>query len=269
MLHLLLLCALLHALSVPRGAWCVPRLHDALFLLTAPRCTRHPLSARVDMAGDQRKAEPRNRRHCWMCNKKLWTDKEWTKHLRSAGHWRNCRYSRKVRAHLRPSPLFARCGVTCDMCSRPWALYLEGGGAVPVQKVGYFGPVSPDGQGDRNNYCVPTHWTAQIVSQSKDSDKAMFHTENARLMSKSAGFALQTYAALVVGGLEGGHGKANLLMGAVPTLYSNAPLCPVPCPSVRSVSHVLCLDRWLSPSKVCLSLPHPFALLPRPPAVRS
>ena len=42
----------------------------------------------------------------------------------------------------------------------------------------------------------------------------MFHTENARLLSKSAVFALWTYASLVVGG----HGKANLLLDAVPAL---------------------------------------------------
>ena len=29
------------------------------------------------------------------------------------------------------------------------------GHASDVRKVGYFGPVSPDGQGDRQNYCVP------------------------------------------------------------------------------------------------------------------
>ena len=36
---------------------------------------------------------------------------------------------------------------------------------------GYFGPFSPYGQGDRllrsNNYCGPTHRTAQILTQSK------------------------------------------------------------------------------------------------------
>ena len=46
----------------------------------------------------------------------------------------------------------------------------------------------------------------------------MFHPENGRLLSKSAVFALRTYASLVVGGLQGGHGKPNLRMGAVPAL---------------------------------------------------
>ena len=74
-------------------------------------------------------------------------------------------------------------------------------GAHAVRNVGYFGPVSPDGQGDRNNRCVPVHRTAQILTRSKNSDKAMFHTENAGLLSKSAVFALQTYASPGVGGL--------------------------------------------------------------------
>ena len=68
--------------------------------------------------------------------------------------------------------------------------------AVPalMQKVGYFGPVSPDGQGDHSNYCVPMRRTAQILTQPKNSDndlkQTMFHTENARLLCKSAVFAL-------------------------------------------------------------------------------
>ena len=75
-----------------------------------------------------------------------------------------------------------------------------------VQKVGYFGPLSPDGQGDCGNHCVPIHRTARILTQSKNPDKAMFHAENARLLSKSAVFALQMYISRVVGGLQGGHG---------------------------------------------------------------
>ena len=38
--------------------------------------------------------------------------------------------------------------------------------ARAVRKVGYFGPVFPDGQGDRGNYCVPMRRTAQILTQS-------------------------------------------------------------------------------------------------------
>ena len=95
--------------------------------------------------------------------------------------------------------------------------------ARAVRKVGSFGPVSPDGQGDRNNYCVLAHRTAQILTQSKNLDKAMFHTENAGLLSKSAVFALQTHPSLVVGGLQSGHGKPNLLLGAVCALCRNNP----------------------------------------------
>ena len=91
-----------------------------------------------------------------------------------------------------------------------------------MRKVGYFGPGSPDGQGDRNNYYVPIQRTAQVLTQSRNSDRALFHPENARLLSKSAVFALRTYASLVVGGLQGGHGKPNFLMGAVPVPCSNA-----------------------------------------------
>ena len=41
------------------------------------------------------------------------------------------------------------------------------------------------------------------------SVEPLLHTENAGLLSKSAGFALRTYASSVVGGLRGGHGKPN------------------------------------------------------------
>ena len=96
--------------------------------------------------------------------------------------------------------------------------------ARAVRRVGYFGPVPPGGQGDRNNYCAPIHRTAQILTQSKNSDKVVFHTENAGLMSKSAVFALRMYASRVVGDLQSGHGKSSLLMGAVRPLCRNAPL---------------------------------------------
>ena len=38
----------------------------------------------------------------------------------------------------------------------------------------------------------------------------MFQTQTAGLLSKSAVFALRTYASLMVGGLQGGHGKPDL-----------------------------------------------------------
>ena len=49
------------------------------------------------------------------------------------------------------------------------------------------------------------------------------NTENAGLLSKSAVFALRAYACLSVGGLQGGHGKPNLPMGAVCAVCRNAP----------------------------------------------
>ena len=84
-----------------------------------------------------------------------------------------------------------------------------------VCKVGYSRPVFPDSQGDHGNYCVPRHKTAQILTQSKNSDndlnQPMFHTENARLLSESAFFPLWTCASPAVGHFQGGHRKANLL----------------------------------------------------------
>lgn len=66
-----------------------------------------------------------------------------------------------------------------------------------VQKVGYLGPMFPDDPGDCSNNCVPIHRTVQILTQSQNSDNAvkqtMFHTENVRLLSESAVFALWTY----------------------------------------------------------------------------
>ena len=87
--------------------------------------------------------------------------------------------------------------------------------ARAVRKVGYFGSVSPDGHGNCNNDFVPIQRTAQILTQSKNSAKAMFHTENAGLLSTSAVCAMQMDASLVVGGLQGGHGQRDFLMGAV------------------------------------------------------
>ena len=104
------------------------------------------------------------------------------------------------------------CGALCDLLpALVLALpCLTEGAPCPVpalcvhatQKVGFFGPLPPAGQDNRNGYCVPIHRTAQILTPSKNSDRAMFHTENAGLLSKSAVFALQTYASLVVGGLR-------------------------------------------------------------------
>ena len=71
----------------------------------------------------------------------------------------------------------------------------------------------------------------------------MFHAENARFLSELAVFVLWTYAALVVGGFQGGHRKANVLLGALPDLCRNVPLeprlpdawCAGSTPSLRSL----------------------------------
>ena len=97
----------------------------------------------------------------------------------------------------------------------PW-----GGAPCAVREVGYFGPVSPDGRGG----CVPIRRTAQILAQSKHSDKAVFHTENAGLLSTSAVFALRTYASLVVGGCRVVTYFTNgRCARAVPALCRNTP----------------------------------------------
>ena len=83
---------------------------------------------------------------------------------------------------------------------QPNKLHWGGGGTVrcahTVRKVGYVGPVFPDGQGGRNNYRVPRHGTVQILTQPKNSDnevqQTMLHPENARLLSESAVFVLWT-----------------------------------------------------------------------------
>ena len=64
-----------------------------------------------------------------------------------------------------------------------------------LQKVGYFGPIFPNGHGDTVTIVFPyTHRTAQILTQSQNSDneflKTIFPTKHARLLSKSAVFAL-------------------------------------------------------------------------------
>ena len=92
-------------------------------------------------------------------------------------------------------------------CREEW---LQQGRTVRCAKTRLFWPVFPGYQGDRRNYCVPIHRTTQTLTQSKHSDndrkQTMFHTENARLLSKSAVFALWTYAPPVLG-FQSGHGK--------------------------------------------------------------
>ena len=45
-----------------------------------------------------------------------------------------------------------------------------------VRKVGYLGPIFPDGQGDHGNSCVPIHMTTQILTEFKNSDNELKQT---------------------------------------------------------------------------------------------
>ena len=93
-----------------------------------------------------------------------------------------------------------------------------------VRKVGYFRPCFPDGQGTNVTTVFPDTGLLRFSLSPKDYElkQTMFHTENSRLLSESAVFALCTYAHLVVDGFQGGHGKASLLLGAVPAPWRNA-----------------------------------------------
>ena len=54
----------------------------------------------------------------------------------------------------------------------------------------------------------------------------MFHTENARLLSESAVFALWMYASPVVCGFQDRHRKANLVLGVMPALCTRYAATP-------------------------------------------
>ena len=99
-------------------------------------------------------------------------------------------------------------GCTCGMavrmlwCADPTGRYCTKGAHRALclrcakSRLFFFGPVFPDGQGDRGHYCVPRHRTTRILTQSKNSDdelkQTMFPTNNARVLSKSAVLALWT-----------------------------------------------------------------------------
>ena len=107
--------------------------------------------------------------------------------------------------------------------------------------------LSPDGQGDRGNHCVPTHRTAQILIQSKNSDnevkQTMFHTENARILSTICPtllFLPWTYASPSVVIFQGGHGKTTLLLGAVRALCKNTPKVPQYASNLTSPQPCIC-----------------------------
>ena len=103
-----------------------------------------------------------------------------------------------------------------------------GGAPGAVRKVGYLGPVSPDGQGAQEH---------SDSSQSKNSGKAMFHIENAGLLLKSAVLALRTYASRVVGVV------CRVVMGNLPYYW-------VPCPRRAHAAQK-------SPPKIGLHFPAP------------
>ena len=119
-----------------------------------------------------------------------------------------------------------------------------GGAPCAVRKVRNFGPIFPDGQRDRGHHCGPIHRTApdsySVQKHGNEMKQTMFHTENARMLSifylsLLLVLPVWTCASPVVGGLQGGHGKANLLLGAVRTLCRSPPLRP-------SVSFLLCVS---------------------------
>ena len=86
----------------------------------------------------------------------------------------------------------------------PGVALLEGAHRALRDQYAVFDLAFPNGQGDCGNYCVPMHRTAQILTQSQNSDhelnQPMFHTEYARLLSASAVFASWTCASPVVTG---------------------------------------------------------------------
>ena len=110
-------------------------------------------------------------------------------------------------------------------------LVVVGGCAVRCARAvrnTHLGPISPDGRGDHSTFCVPMCRTAQILTQSQHSgnelNRPTFPTNNAGLLSVSACFPPGDVALPVVGGLQSGHGKADLLSGAL----QNRPLMVPP-----------------------------------------
>ena len=86
-----------------------------------------------------------------------------------------------------------------------------GGAPCAVRQVGYFGPVFPDGQGDRSNHCAPT----QRITQT-----AMSHGPGAPLTAKCA--------ALETNGFDEETPLKEPLVGA-----TTLPCCPPPPPKAR------------------------------------
>ena len=77
------------------------------------------------------------------------------------------------------------------LCARVWGAPC----VVPAlcEKQATLDPFSPM---DHSSYCVPIHWTTQILTQStnpyNESKQTIFPPKNARLLSKSAVFAFWT-----------------------------------------------------------------------------
>ena len=82
-----------------------------------------------------------------------------------------------------------------------------------MRKVGDVRPGSPDGQGDRGHYCVPVRGTAQVLTQSANSDNSNKPCFTLKMpdccphpLVLPRGHMLPRWW----GVLQGGHGKASL-----------------------------------------------------------
>ena len=127
-----------------------------------------------------------------------------------------------------------------------------GGASCAVRKGGSFGPVSPDGQGDRRHCRVPVCRTAQILTQSKNSGnefKRCFTLQTPDCCSNLLLLPGGCSSPPVVGGVQGGRGTALILMGAVPALCGNTPLDM--CLVSGSLRPPSC---WACTSGVCLGV---------------
>ena len=97
-----------------------------------------------------------------------------------------------------------------------------------------------------SNYCVPIHRIAQVLTQSHNSDhelhQPMFHTENVRLLSEHASFALCTSASLVL----------RVVTGKL--TYWEWEWCARTAPAVRTQCKLLDGGHYLNPSFGVFSL---------------
>ena len=77
---------------------------------------------------------------------------------------------------------------------------------------------------DRGCACARGGRGTQSQNSDNELNQPILHTENTRLLPESAVAALWADASPAVGGLQGGHRKAILLLGAVPTLCGTVPI---------------------------------------------